>query len=106
MIEKPTAPGSDRTSVVKLARREGFSPASIWRWMLHGVRGHRLRSLRIGGRRFILEQDWADFCAALNADLDIAPEQAALTAATRAERSGHELDGLLGSSASHRKANA
>lgn len=84
----------DRLTVNQLARREGVHSATIWRWILAGVRGVKLRSIRVGGRRFVLKSDWDDFSASLNADLGIAlPAKATSTAATRA---GHELDGLLG----------
>jgi hypothetical protein len=34
---------------------------TIWRWVLHGARGRRLRSIHVGGRRFILVKDLEDF---------------------------------------------
>lgn len=99
----------DRLSVNQLARREGVHVATIWRWMLSGVRGIKLRATRRGGRRFILECDWLAFSAALNADLADAPTDptpAALTA--RAERAGRELDIEFGNAGSRgrRAANA
>lgn len=71
-----TVSGIGRCSVNELARREGLHPATIWRWLLHGVRGHKLRSVRVGGRRFVLDDDWQAFCAALNADLSDATTDA------------------------------
>ncbi len=29
------------------------SRATVWRWVMHGIRGHRLESMLIGGRRYI-----------------------------------------------------
>ena len=95
---------TDRLSVNQLARREGVHVATIWRWMLSGVRGIKLRATRLGGRRFILESDWLAFSAALNADLaDVPadPTPAAVTA--RAERAGRELDTVLGDAGSRRR---
>lgn len=90
---KPT----DRMTVNQLARREEVHCATPWRWMQHGVRGIRLRSIRVGGRRYILESDWQEFSAALNADLVDAPAEPTPAAATaRAERAGRELSALLG----------
>ena len=37
------------------------SRATIWRWILSGVRGRKLESVRIGGRRFTSEQAIARF---------------------------------------------
>jgi len=37
--------------------------ATIWRWTLHGARGRKLRSVHIGGRRFILFADLESFLA-------------------------------------------
>ncbi len=89
---------TERLSVNQLARREGVHVATIWRWMLSGVRGIKLRAIRVGGRRFILESDWLAFSAALNADLADAPADPTPTAATaRAEKAGRELDDVLGS---------
>ena len=52
---------TDRWSVNQLARREKLHASTIWRWMLSGVRGTKLRAIRVGGRRFITEADWQDF---------------------------------------------
>ena len=94
---------TDRHSVNQLARREGVHVATIWRWMLSGVRGVKLRATRLGGRRFILESDWLAFSAALNADLADAPADPTSAAVTaRAERAGKELDTVLGNAGSRR----
>lgn len=94
----------DRLSVNQLARREGVHVATIWRWMLSGVRGIKLRATRLGGRRFILESDWLAFSAALNADLADAPADPTPAAVTaRAERAGRELDTVLGDAGSRRR---
>ncbi len=65
---------NDRMTVNQLARREGVHCATPWRWMQHGVRGVKLRSVRVGGRRYILQKHWQAFAAALNADLSDAPQ--------------------------------
>ena len=98
---------SDRLTINEFARREKVHAATAWRWMQHGVRGIRLRSIRVGGRRFILESDWLAFSAALNADLADAPADpipASVTA--RAERAGRELDTVLGDGGSRRRRTA
>lgn len=65
---------TDRLTVNELARREGIHAATCWRWLLHGVRGIRLRSIRVGGRRYVAEADWQAFSAALNVGLTDAPQ--------------------------------
>lgn len=97
----------DRISFSQLARREGVHVGSIWRWTLHGVRGIRLRSVRVGGRRWVFESDWKEFSAALNSDLVDTPATLTPTAATdRAERAGADLDKLLGGGRSRRRKSA
>ena len=87
----------DRMTVSKLACRENVHVATCWRWMQHGVRGVRLRSVRVGGRRFVLESDWLAFSAAINADLADTPQTPTPAAVTaRAERAGRELAAVLG----------
>lgn len=88
---------TDRLSVNQLARRENLHVSTVWRWMLHGVRGTKLRSVRVGGRRYITEADWSDFTATLNADLTDAPAAPTPAAVSvRSERARRELDKLLG----------
>lgn len=86
-----------RMSVTQLARREGVHSATAWRWMQSGVRGVKLCSVRVGGRRYILENDWQAFCQALNADLTTSSTTAPPSSTKKAERAGRELDALLGS---------
>lgn len=40
--------------------------ATIWRWILSGVRGKKLKAVKIGGRRFIFERDLNAFLVAIN----------------------------------------
>lgn len=97
-------PVNDRQTVNQLARREGVHVATIWRWMLSGVRGVKLHATRLGGRRFILESDWLAFSAALNVDLADAPaDPTPATVTARAERAGRELDTMLGDAGSRRR---
>lgn len=37
------------------------APATVWRWVRRGVRGHRLRALRIRGRWYTTRADMHDF---------------------------------------------
>jgi hypothetical protein len=42
------------------------SPATLWRWALRGVRGHKLATIVIGGRRYSSRRAFDDFIRALN----------------------------------------
>ena len=44
------------------------SHATLHRWKLHGVRGIKLETCLVGGRRYTSEQAIERFIAALNAD--------------------------------------
>lgn len=44
-----------------VAAHVGVHLATAWRWVLRGVRGRRLRSVLIGGRRYVLRADLAAF---------------------------------------------
>ncbi|MFM9962409.1 MAG: hypothetical protein ACKV2Q_14445 [Planctomycetaceae bacterium] len=85
-----------------LAKREHVHSTSVWRWINHGVHGVRLRAVRIGGRRWILESDWQAFCDALNSD----QAEPLATTTARADRAGTELDRRLGGDGSHRRRSA
>ena len=54
-------------SVGKLAKSIGVHVSSVYRWGSEkGVRGRRLRLLRIGGRTYVDDNDWSNFLDALN----------------------------------------
>ena len=43
------------------------SVGTVWRWFLKGVKGHKLESACIGGRRFTSEEALRRFVAKINA---------------------------------------
>lgn len=107
MVETSAPVRSDRLTISQLAHRECVHAASIWRWILHGVRQTKLRSIRVGGRRFVTESDWQAFSAALNVDLVGTPiDPTSATMESRAECAGAELDKLLGDGGSRRRKTA
>lgn len=59
-------PDEDRLSMSETARLLKRHSATIWRWVLRGIRGYRLRSIHVGGRRYITRQDLEAFLAAVN----------------------------------------
>ncbi len=55
-----------RYSLNAVAKLLSVHIATIWRWILSGVRGTKLKAVKIGGRRFVLQRDLHIFLAALN----------------------------------------
>lgn len=48
----------------EVARRLGVHTSSVWRWKLRGSGGRKLRTLSVGGRRYVLVEDLEAFLAA------------------------------------------
>lgn len=66
--------GSPRLSLRDAARLLGVSMATIWRWVRRPVRGARLKSYLVGGRRYVRQQDLQEFMRELEAgDVPRAP---------------------------------
>lgn len=57
----------DRMSPRDVANKLDVHLSTVWRWVLSGVRGCRLQTHRIGGRRYITREGLALFLGALNA---------------------------------------
>ena len=53
-----------RMTVNQAAKRLKVNASSVWRWILAGVRGRKLRSVLYAGRRYILVADLEAFLAA------------------------------------------
>ena len=49
MLSESLCDDFKRLSINELARREGVHPATPWRWILTGIRGHKLRAVRVVG---------------------------------------------------------
>ncbi|MBA3312627.1 MAG: helix-turn-helix domain-containing protein [Planctomycetota bacterium] len=85
---------AERLSLSKAARTLGVHVSTLHRWRLNGVRGHRLRVVRIGGRSYVLRDELERFVAALSdpptpptpkaADADFARRAAVADAKARA----------------------
>jgi len=77
----------------RLPRTRGdkpVSPATIWRWAVHGLRGVRLETIKIGGTTCTSLQALARFFAALQGGRqDVAPAEKAGPAPSAVEK---ELD--------------
>lgn len=51
----------DRLSITEVAQKLRVHTATVYRWVNSGVKGRRLPTLMIGGRRFVLTSDLEDF---------------------------------------------
>ena len=60
--------------------------STLFRWHLHGVRGHRLRMVLIGGQRYVLRRDLIRFLRAIN------DEAAATPACETSKRRQEQID--------------
>jgi len=51
----------DRISLTELARREGVNICTVWRWAQRGVKGIKLETFCVGGRRYTTQEAFARF---------------------------------------------
>ncbi len=56
-----------RLSLTELARKEGVSVPTAWRWAQRGCKGIRIQTIQIGGRRFTTREAFARFVEATTA---------------------------------------
>jgi excisionase family DNA binding protein len=63
-------PDKDSLTVREVANAMGMHVSSVWRHILHGIRGHKLRAIRVGGRRRVLRSDLEAFLEDLNSVRD------------------------------------
>ncbi|MBN71629.1 MAG: hypothetical protein CME32_20405 [Gimesia sp.] len=60
----------NRQSINEVAQNLGVHPATVWRWTHSGVKGRRLKTIRIGGRRFVLRNDLEHFLKQCDSEVD------------------------------------
>ncbi len=58
---------ASRLSLSELARREGVSIPTTWRWAQRGVRGVKIETFAIGGRRYTTTEAFQRFVEATTA---------------------------------------
>ncbi len=66
----------------------GISLASVWRWVLHGRRGHKLETIIVGGERYTSREAVRRFLAALNDDAAYSQDHASELAERQLEGEG------------------
>ena len=74
---------AQRYSLPDVGRRLNVHSATVWRWALRGVRGRKLRTILVGGRRYVLREDLERF---------LAPNEHSPDFVTRAEVASKLLD--------------
>ena len=62
MATLPIASPSERISLPALAKEQGVSPVSTWRWALSGACGVILPTFFIGNRRFTTRVAFQEWC--------------------------------------------
>jgi hypothetical protein len=77
-----------RYSMFEVARLLNVHVATIWRWHLGGVRGRKLPTVMVGGRRYVLATDLETFLASGST----APPQNDAELRRRADVAGAQLD--------------
>ncbi|MEO2046022.1 MAG: DUF1580 domain-containing protein [Pirellulales bacterium] len=65
---------------------------TVWRWMQRGVKGHRLESVLIGGRRYTSVEAGVRFVVATTATSDNIPSRPDPTSTGRLAIAEKELD--------------
>ena len=80
---------AEKFSLTDAAKRVPVNVATLWRWAQKGVKGRRLATVQIGGRRYVLREDLEAFLDAGRDSAASTPTQPTLTA--RAVAAGEEL---------------
>jgi hypothetical protein len=57
---------AERRSLAEVAQGAGTHVSTVWRWALRGVRGIKLETVVVGGRRYVTSEAWATFLERLN----------------------------------------
>ena len=59
-------PSKARFSLNELAKHLDVHASTVWRWTLRGIRGRKLKTIQIGGRRFVFAEEAERFISSLN----------------------------------------
>jgi hypothetical protein len=55
-----------RISLTKLAKEQGVSTATVWRWTTRGIKGHILSCYSVGVKSFTTREAYARWISAIN----------------------------------------
>jgi len=78
----------EHLSLAQVAAALGVHITTVWRWTKYGVRGRRLPTIPVGGRRYVLTRHLEQFLA------PDPPQSATPDRNTRADAAGCILDSL------------
>jgi hypothetical protein len=67
MLSLPVAPARERMSLPQLAKEQGVSPVSTWRWALRGCRGIVLPTFCVGRTRYTTHAAFDEWCSRVTA---------------------------------------
>ncbi len=84
---------SGKLTLGEVADLVGVDLSTVWRWCLRGVRGRKLPSKRIGGRRYVLPADLEAFLADDDGEKR-PPAETSEKQRRRAEKASAKLDHL------------
>jgi hypothetical protein len=84
---------AERISINAAAKLLGLHVGSIFRWASRGVRGRKLPTILVGGRRFVLVRDLKEMLSAINSESTSSVAQPT-SSKQKAEAAERELDRL------------
>jgi len=61
----------ERLTLAQIAQEQDVSVSTTWRWTLKGVKGRRLKSFLVGGRRYVTRRDLSDFLRASDESTEV-----------------------------------
>ena len=96
MTNLSTALPSERVSLPRLAKDQGVSPVTVWRWALRGVAGHKLPTVCVGSKRFTTVAAFAAWCEQVTAARsgEPVPSRTSRQRETAIDRAERELEAI------------
>ena len=88
---KPLHPSAPRAPPAQARAGRPVSPATLWRWSSHGLRGVRLETVRVGGTTCTSTEALSRFFAALSGE---SPPETAPVPTGAADRAAAALDAI------------
>ena len=73
----------ERLTLAQIAQEQNVSVSTAWRWTLKGVKGRRLKSFLVGGRRYVTRRDLNDFLRASDESTEVLSHEEAADALQR-----------------------
>jgi len=77
----------ERYTFAEVAKKTNVSISTVWRWSMRGVKGRKLSSILLGGRRYVLRSQLEAFCGS--------PRRSS-SSTVRQKIASQKLDALVG----------